>query len=121
MNGAAGGCGSCGPRKRGGLAAAALAILAVAAGTGAARADGWAYYGGDPGAARFSTLTQINRDNVGRLRPAWQWRHGDLERHPDRRGFAGFQATPILLPAEAGGHLVVCTPFNRNRRAALGL
>ena len=24
-----------------------------------------------------------------------------------------FQATPILLPPEAGGHLVVCDPFNK--------
>jgi quinoprotein glucose dehydrogenase len=78
-----------------------------------ADADHWAHYGGDAGASRFSPLVQINRDNVGRLEPAWQWRHGDFERHPDRRGFAGFQATPILLPDDAGAHLVVCTPFNR--------
>ncbi len=76
-------------------------------------AEGWVYYGGDAGASRYSALAQINRANVATLSPAWQWRHGDFERHPDRRGFAGFQATPILLPEAAGAHLVVCTPFNR--------
>ncbi len=90
-----------------------LGVLLGAAVPTVAGADGWAYYGADAGASRFSPLTQINRENVGRLQRAWQWRHGDLDRHPDRRGFAGFQATPILLPAEAGAHLVVCTPFNR--------
>jgi quinoprotein glucose dehydrogenase len=77
------------------------------------RADGWAHYGGDPGASRYSGLTQINKDNVRRLGRRWVWRHGDFDRHADRRGFAGFQATPILLPEAAGGHLVICTPFNR--------
>jgi len=91
------------------ITAALLVLLAA----GPAMGDGWAYYGGDPGAGRFSPLQQIDRGNVGELREAWQWRHGDLDRHPDRRGFAGFQATPILLPDAAGGHLVVCTPFNR--------
>jgi quinoprotein glucose dehydrogenase len=92
---------------------AVLAASLIALASGNAQAEGWSHYGGDPGAGRFSTLTQINRDTVGKLGEAWRWRHGDLERHPDRRGFAGFQATPILLPPEAGEHLVICTPFNR--------
>jgi quinoprotein glucose dehydrogenase len=87
----------------------AVALIAAAA----AHGDSWTHYGGDAGASRYSTLAQINRDNVGRLQRAWTWRHGDFGRHPDRRGFAGFQATPILLPEQAGGHLVVCSPFNR--------
>jgi quinoprotein glucose dehydrogenase len=55
----------------------------------------------------------VNNHNVWRLERAWTWRHGDLDRHPERRAVAGFRATPILLPPAAGGHLVVCTPFNR--------
>jgi hypothetical protein len=89
-----------------------LALVGLTLAGGPARAQGWAYYGGDPGASRFSSLTQINRANVGELRQAWQWRHGDLARHPDRRGFAGFQATPILRrprPARTWSR----TPFNR--------
>jgi quinoprotein glucose dehydrogenase len=76
-------------------------------------ADGWMHYGGDEGGTRYSTLDQVDRSNVRKLRPAWEYRTGAFERHPDRRAFAGFHATPILLPEEAGGHLVLCTPFNR--------
>lgn len=81
--------------------------------SGAAHAQTWAWYGGDPGGTRYSPLAQINRHNVRRLEPAWVWRHGDFARYPERRAFAGFHVTPILLPPEAGGHLVLCTPFNR--------
>jgi len=74
---------------------------------------GWLYYGRDQGGARHSPLTQIDKSNVGKLEIAWTYRHGDLERFPDRRSYAGFHATPILLPAQAGGSLVACSPFSR--------
>jgi quinoprotein glucose dehydrogenase len=38
--------------------------------------DGWSSPGGDPGARRFSALTQITRDNVGTLRQAWSFDTG---------------------------------------------
>lgn len=78
----------------------------------AADDNGWAYYGRDQGGARFSPLLQIDTTNVSKLELAWSYRHGDLERYPDRAAYAGFHATPILLPAEAGGALVACTPFS---------
>lgn len=73
----------------------------------------WLHVGGDSGGSRYSPLEQINHKNVWRLERAWTWRHGDLERVPEQREFAGFNTTPILLPADAGGALVLCTPFNR--------
>ena len=87
---------------------AMLMLLAVTA-----RGQEWSYYGYDPGGSRFSPLTQINRDNVGRLELAWSFRHGDLERHPERKPFAAFHATPIMVPASAGNSLIFCTPFHR--------
>ena len=75
--------------------------------------DGWLHYGRDAGGERFSRLTQINTDNVGELELAWSYRHGDLQKFPERRDFAGYHLTPILLPPEAGGSLVGCTPFSR--------
>lgn len=76
-------------------------------------AQDWLYYGGNQGGAHHSTLSQIDRDNVGDLELAWSYRTGALERHPDRTAMASFHATPLLTPAEAGESLVFCTPFNR--------
>lgn len=92
-----------------GLLVAALAVMAP----GPARSDGWTSYGGDPGGSRYSTLNQINRGNVGKLELAWQFRTGAVRNNPELKAMIDFQATPILLPPEAGGHLVVCDPFNK--------
>jgi quinoprotein glucose dehydrogenase len=90
-----------------------LAGLLGVAGTGRAADGGWPAVGGDAGGKRYSALDQVAPRNVWQLRRAWTWRHGDLERFPDRRPSAAFQATPILVPEAAGGALAVCTPFNR--------
>ena len=47
-----------------------------------AGAEGWAYYGGDEGGSRYSALAQINRDNVGKLELAWQYRTGAVAANP---------------------------------------
>jgi quinoprotein glucose dehydrogenase len=73
----------------------------------------WLYYGGDQGGRHYSALTQISPDNVSQLEVAWSFRTGALDRHPDRKSFASFHATPILLPEAAGQSLVFCTPYNR--------
>ncbi|MBN8279693.1 MAG: pyrroloquinoline quinone-dependent dehydrogenase [Gammaproteobacteria bacterium] len=93
------------------LMPAALLAIVVAA---PAPAEQWQYYGGDSGGQKFSPLAQITPANVGRLTVAWQYRTGELERQPKvQTGTAKVEVNPILLPAEAGGHLVICTPFGR--------
>lgn len=37
----------------------------------------WEYYRGDPGANCYSSLDQINKDNVSDLQPAWVFKTGD--------------------------------------------
>ena len=74
---------------------------------------GWPTYAGQEGGTRYSPLNQINRSNVEDLEIAWIYRTGHLERAPRLNGMLGFQATPILLPDEAGRHLVLCDPYNR--------
>ena len=37
----------------------------------------WPVYGGDLAATKFSTLTDINRGNVAKLAPAWEWATGE--------------------------------------------
>jgi len=93
------------------LAGVTLALL-VGAGP-AAIAQSWMHYGGDIGGSRFSRLTTINRDNVAGLERAWTYRTGAVEENPKLKMFIDFQATPILLPEEAGGHLIVCSPFTK--------
>jgi quinoprotein glucose dehydrogenase len=71
------------------------------------------HYGGDEGGSRFSSLTQVNRENVKDLELAWTYRTGAVEANSKLRMFIDFQATPILLPEEAGGHLIICDPFTK--------
>ena len=74
---------------------------------------GWPTYAGAEGGTRYSPLNQINRSNVDELEIAWTYNTGHLEKAPQLRPMVGFQATPILLPEEAGRHLVLCDPLNR--------
>ncbi len=79
-----------------------------------AAASDWSHYAGNAGGQQYSALDQINRSNVGQLEVAWQYRSGELERRSEfANATAKVQVNPILLSAAAGGHLVLCTPFNR--------
>lgn len=53
----------------------------------------WPGVGNDPGCMRYSTLDQINRENVGRLEPVWTYHTKELE------GRAGktIECTPIVI------------------------
>ena len=58
----------------------AVALLLVAAQIASAGdRDDWQHYGGGPGGSRDSSLTQINRGNVGGLQLAWTYRTGLYE------------------------------------------
>ena len=79
----------------------------------AAYADSWPTYG-NTGGTKYSPLDQITPANVGDLEIAWQFRTGELERRSTLANeWAKVQVNPILLPDDAGGHLVICTPFSR--------
>ena len=69
-------------------------------------ANEWAAYGRDQFGGRYSPLTQITRDNVGRLSVAWTYRTGDTAhtRQPVK-----FEATPLMVD----GTLYFSTPFGR--------
>ena len=71
--------------------------------------NGWPTYGGDPGGSRYSTLTQINRENVSRLKVAWEFHTGALEPKTALNEKAAFEATPILVD----GSLYFSTPFDQ--------
>src|SRR5690606_25028162 len=60
----------------------------------------WEHYLGDPGRRHYSSLDQINRDNIGGLELAWTYHSGD----PDPQGY--IQSSPII----AGGALYGTSP-----------
>jgi quinoprotein glucose dehydrogenase len=69
----------------------------------------WPTYGNDPGGMRYSPLSQINRENVAKLKVAWVFHTGDISNGQDGRRRSAFETTPILVD----GKLYLTTPFNR--------
>jgi membrane-bound PQQ-dependent dehydrogenase (glucose/quinate/shikimate family) len=74
-------------------------------------AQEWRFYGGDAGGTRFSSLQQINRQNVGALKRAWTYHTGEMNRgnETDRHHIAPFETTPVVVD----GMLYLSTPSNR--------
>jgi len=74
---------------------------------------GWPVYGGDPGGMKYSPLASINRDNVHRLAPAWEWNVGEApipQTDSTKAARPGnFQVTPLMIHDT----LFLSTPFNR--------
>ncbi len=58
---------------------------------------------------RHSSLSQINQENVSRLKVAWVYHTGDISDGRDGRKRSSFETTPILVD----GKLYLTTPFNR--------
>jgi quinoprotein glucose dehydrogenase len=77
--------------------------------TGWTGAVDWPSYGHDPGGMRYSPLSDINRDNVGRLGMAWTFHTGDVSDGGGGRPRSGFQTTPIMVD----GTLYLTTPTNQ--------
>ena len=69
----------------------------------------WPYYGNDQGGTKYSPLTQINRDNVTRLQPAWTWKTGEGPLPQFGTAPGAFENTPIMID----NVLYVSTPYNR--------
>ncbi|WP_240911038.1 pyrroloquinoline quinone-dependent dehydrogenase [Paludisphaera soli] len=59
-----------------------------------APADDWPGVGNDPGCMRYSTLDQIDRANVARLKPAWTYHTGELD---EEGGGKTIECTPIVI------------------------
>jgi len=58
-------------------------------------AEEWTAYGGSNLGQRYAQATQITRDNVAQLKPAWTFRTGDMA--PNERVFFAFQNTPLKI------------------------
>lgn len=90
-----------------------VGLPVMAAAQAAGQSDDWSTYGGE-GGRKFAPYDQINTGNVSRLEVAWQYHTGELARYPElQTKFSKAEMNPILLPASAGGHLMICSPFGR--------
>ena len=87
------------------LILALLSLLAPVAAL-AAPAAGWPAYGGDAGGTRYSSLTQINKQDVGALQVAWTFRTGEMGQGVKDWDRSAFEVTPILY----SGTLYFTTP-----------
>ena len=85
---------------------AALIILALVL---PCAAQDWKSYGGDPGGGKFSGLRQIDRSNVGRLKPLWIYHTGDISDGTKWPTRSAFETTPLAVD----GILYLTTPFSR--------
>lgn len=73
------------------------AIVLAGAAAAQIRDTDWPNYGNDPGGMRYSPLSQINRENVSKLKVAWIFHTGDISDGTHDRRRSGFEATPIFV------------------------
>lgn len=71
--------------------------------------DEWTAFGRTPEGTRYSPANQINTQNVGALKVAWEFRTGDLPAaYPGESKLHTFEATPLKI----GDLVYICTPHN---------
>jgi quinoprotein glucose dehydrogenase len=90
------------------VVAATCGVLSGALCAQSPDASDWGYYGGDAFGDHYSSLDEINRQNVAHLQVAWTYRTGELGAGFARAGHLSFEATPVL----AFGSLFLETPTN---------
>jgi quinoprotein glucose dehydrogenase len=92
------------------LGAALILLGAVLFGAAApSKLQEWSWYGGDAGGNRYSTLTDINRDNVKNLKLAWEWKPGEKPMQEKGIRPGNFEGTPLMIE----GVLYLSTSYNR--------
>jgi quinoprotein glucose dehydrogenase len=74
-----------------------------------AAAQDWKHYGADSGGTKHSSLKQINRGNVSKLKVAWKYHTGDVSDGKTLPVRSAFETTPLLVD----GVLYLTTPFAR--------
>ncbi|HEY2154059.1 MAG TPA: pyrroloquinoline quinone-dependent dehydrogenase [Isosphaeraceae bacterium] len=79
--------------RRSPIALTVLMMLGVPALAQPPRPGDWPGVGNDPGCARYSGLSRINRGNVARLKPAWTYRTGELKGGKGKT----IECTPIVV------------------------
>lgn len=86
-----------------------LLLAAATAAEAQSAAVNWPAYGGDLAATKYSPLADINRDNVARLAPLWEWSTGDSVMRDKGVRPGNFQVTPLAIDDT----LYLSTSYNR--------
>jgi glucose dehydrogenase len=94
--------------QRGLFLTVAIATLAAVQ-SPPSRMHEWPAYAADDGSTHYSPLEDINRRNVARLQPAWEWKTAEapLSEYGTRPGM--FENTPLMID----NVLYLSTPYNR--------
>jgi quinoprotein glucose dehydrogenase len=94
-----------------GTTACAGATSSRPAASGGETPDGeWRAYGRDALGSRWSPLTEITRDNVSRLQPAWTYHTGETApEFAGRRRQRSLEVTPLVV----GQRMYISTPLGR--------
>jgi quinoprotein glucose dehydrogenase len=73
---------------------------------------GWPTYGGDPGGSRFSTSSQIARNNVYHLHPVWTFHTHALEAARPGADSPSFETTPVFSQNGTQATLYLTSPYD---------
>ena len=87
------------------IAVLSVASVLVARQNGVTNGE-WPHWGADLGNTRYSSLDQINRDNVKNLRVAWRWKSENFGPRPQNN----MEGTPLMV----GGVLYTTAGFRPN-------
>ena len=87
-----------------------LTAGSIASGQGAPASQvEWPAYAGDPGSMHYSSLADINQENVSHLQQAWTWKTGETPLKEYGASPGMFEDTPLMIDDV----LYVTTPYNR--------
>ncbi len=86
-----------------------VALLLTPSSAAAQHGAEWTAYGADALGARWSSLTEVTRENVARLSVAWRVRTGEADSAHATVENTSFEATPIVVDAA----MYLSTPTGR--------
>ncbi|MCI0354293.1 MAG: hypothetical protein L0099_04520, partial [Acidobacteria bacterium] len=86
-----------------------ILLLLVSVRPSESQAQEWPHYGGDAGGSKYSTLKQINQQNVTQLKVAWTYHTGEISDGSTLPVRTAFECTPLVVD----GILYLSTPFGR--------
>src|SRR5690349_10009636 len=86
-----------------------IGLLLLSIGLAEYQTQEWPFYGGDAAGSKYSSLQQINRQNVKQLKVVWTYHTGEISDGSTLPVRTAFECTPLVVE----GILYLTTPFGR--------